>query len=107
MAMVRKKQEPFLVEKRDDKFMTTEKYQYMTLEQRKEIKKLLVKGETPSKISEWLGVHMSTVYREIRRGCDGKPCNKESNYINYNPLRAQEIVTENMKKRGKNLKKVL
>lgn len=81
--------------------MAEEKYQYMTFEQRKLIKTYLGNGDTPMSIAKLLGVHHATIYREIRRGSGGKPCNKETNYDGYDPEFAQEIVNKNIKRRGR------
>lgn len=68
-------------------------YKHMTYEQRKELKRLLDTGCSKSAIAENLGVHLATVYREIRRGeVDGV----------YDPEYSENTYQEMLNERGSN-----
>jgi Transposase and inactivated derivatives, IS30 family len=47
--------------------MNTHKYKQLSLEQRSQLQLLLKMGKSKKKIAEELGVHRSTVYRELKR----------------------------------------
>jgi len=47
--------------------MNTHKYKQLSLEQRSQLQLLLKMGISKKKLAEELGVHRSTVYRELKR----------------------------------------
>ena len=68
-------------------------YRYMTLEDRQKIEHWIAEQVPLAAIADRLGVHLSTVYREMRRGCtDG---------TTYSASRAQEIVEKSLRRKGR------
>ncbi len=68
-------------------------YRYMTLADRRNIETWLSEKVPPTVIADRLGVHLSTVYREIGRG--------RTTDAAYSAARAQETVEISLRRKGK------
>lgn len=55
-------------------------YSHLTLEQRKSIEKMLASGKAKNETAQEIGVHPSTMSREIGRNCNGDFCCAEEAY---------------------------
>lgn len=65
---------------------------YLTYDQRLTIERMIDDGFKPSTISRLIGIHLATLYRELKRGeCGGRYCAET----------AQACFMEHMKKRGR------
>lgn len=65
---------------------------YLTYDQRLTIERMIDEGFKPPTISRLIGIHLATLYRELKRGeCYGR----------YSADTAQTCFTEHMKKRGR------
>ena len=74
-------------------------YRYMTLADRQKLESLYLKGERVQDIADELGVHVATVYKELKRGeSGGLDRNMRSE---YSATLAQRRLAENFKKRGR------
>lgn len=74
-------------------------YRYMTLADRQKLESLYLKGERVQDIADELGVHVTTVYKELKRGeTGGLDRNMRSE---YSATLAQRRLAENFKKRGR------
>ena len=47
-------------------------YRYLTLTDREALERNYLKGERPQDIADDLGVHVATIYKELKRGETGK-----------------------------------
>lgn len=75
------------------------RYRYMTLADRQKLESLYLKGERVQDIADELGVHVATVYKELKRGeTGGLDRNMRSE---YSATLAQRRLAENFKKRGR------
>ena len=74
-------------------------YKHLTKTDRLRIEKWLKMGMKPREVADKLRVHVSTIYRELKRGETG---GLDRNLRKaYNPVLAQQRVQENFKRRGK------
>ena len=74
-------------------------YRYLTLADRQALEALYLKGERVQDIADNIGVHVATVYKELKRGETGKldrNMRKE-----YSAKLAQRRLAENFRKRGR------
>lgn len=77
------------------------KYRYINFPDREKIEKMSKAGESLQAIADEIGVSVSTVYRELHRGCtDDK---KKMRYA-YSAKKAQETLKKNFSKRGRKKK---
>ena len=67
----------------------------MTLEQRKALEEMHRSGVPLTEISRTLGVHLATLYRELKRGGAERPGDA------YSAMRAEYVLKDNLKKRGR------
>jgi len=74
--------------------MSIRQYRYMTYAQRKELAKLYTKHVPLPIISETIGVHLATIYRELKRGGAKKIGDV------YSPEIAESALKANFKRRG-------
>lgn len=74
-------------------------YRYLTFEDRKNIEAWHARGDRPLEIAARLGVHTATIYHELQRGYTGA-LDKEQRDV-YSAERAQRIVQESFKRRGR------
>lgn len=74
-------------------------YRYMTLADRETLEALYLKGERVQDIADSIGVHVTTVYKELKRGeTGGLDCNMRKE---YSATLAQRRLAENFRKRGR------
>lgn len=74
-------------------------YRYLTLADRTELEALYLKGERVQDIADQIGVHVATVYKELKRGDTG---NLDRNMRReYSATLAQRRLAENFRKRGR------
>ena len=78
---------------------TISKYRYLTLDDRKKLARLYLKGDRPQDIAKALGVHVATIYKELKRGDTGEF--DKNMRQGYSATLAQRRLQENMKRRGK------
>lgn len=74
-------------------------YRYMTLADRQKLESLYLKGERVQDIADAIGVHVATVYKELKRGETGgldRNMRRE-----YSATLAQRRLAENFRKRGR------
>lgn len=74
-------------------------YRYMTLADRQKLESLYLKGERVQDIADTIGVHVATVYKELKRGETGgldRNMRRE-----YSAMLAQRRLAENFKRRGR------
>lgn len=74
-------------------------YRYMTLADRQKLESLYLKGERVQDIADELGVHVATVYKELKRGETGGL--DRNMRTEYSATLAQRRLAENFKKRGR------
>lgn len=74
-------------------------YRYMTLDDRQALESLYLKGERIQDIADQIGVHVATVYKELKRGETGEL--DRNMRREYSAVLAQRRLAENIKKRGK------
>ncbi len=56
-------------------------YRYLTLADREALESRYLKGERPQDIADSLGVHVATIYKELKRGDTGDlDCNMRQGY---------------------------
>ena len=70
---------------------------YLTYDQRLTIERMIDEGFKPPNISRLIGIHLATLYRELKRG---EYCGR------YSADMAQTRFAEHMKKRGRKKKSV-
>ncbi len=70
-------------------------YKYMTYEQRKALATMHAYHIPLTEISSTLGVHLATLYRELKRG------GVEKQGDVYDPDKAEQAIKEHFKKRGR------
>lgn len=75
---------------------------YFDLEDRLTIAKALEEGQSVHDIADMLGVHESTVYREMKRGRRDKELLDKKNRLSYDPVLAQRRFRESILGRVKN-----
>lgn len=75
------------------------KYKRLELADRKKLEAAYLDGERAADIAEMIGVHLSAVYRELRRGYTGS--DDKNGRPAYSADVAQKVVTENMSRRGR------
>ena len=75
--------------------MNISKYKYMTYEQRKALATMHQYHVPLTEISATLGVHLATLYRELKRG------GVEKTGDVYDPDVAEKALKDNFKKRGR------
>lgn len=74
-------------------------YRYLTLADREALETLYLKGERVQDIADNIGVHVATVYKELKRGETG---NLDRNMRKeYSAKLAQRRLAENFRKRGR------
>ena len=77
-------------------------YRYLTLADREKLESHYLKGERPQDIADTLGVHVATIYKELKRGDTGDlDCNMRQG---YNAKLAQLRLQQNLKRRGSKAK---
>ena len=74
-------------------------YRYMTLTDRQKLEALYLKGERVQDIADRIGVHVATVYKELKRGETGEL--DRNMRREYSAMLAQRRLAENFKKRGR------
>ncbi len=75
------------------------KYRYLVLDDRRKLERLYLKGDRISDIAAAVGVHVSTIYNELRRGDTGKL--DRNMRQGYSATLAQRRIQENFKRRGR------
>ncbi len=76
------------------------KYRYIASEDRAVIERMAAKGCAASDMAAAIDVSLATIYRELRKGYDGR-IDSQTGRETYSAARAQAVVTENMKRRGR------
>ncbi len=79
------------------------KYRYLTYEDRKNLEAWYSDGVPLQNIADRLNVHISTVYRELERGCAVKK--SPNTRPTYSAEAAQRVIKENFKQRGNGRRK--
>lgn len=74
-------------------------YRYMNFDDRKELEALYLKGERVQDIADQIGVHVATVYKELKRGYTGDL--DRNMRQEYSATLAQQRLAENFKRRGR------
>ena len=75
------------------------KYRYISMADRRKIAEWYLNGDRPCDMAERLGIHVSTIYNELRRGqTDELDKNQRPA---YNPELAQRTVQANLRQRGR------
>ena len=74
-------------------------YRYLDFEDRKKIEVWHARGDRPLEIAARLGVHTATIYQELQRGYTGEVDAAQREV--YSAERAQAVVRENFKRRGR------
>ncbi len=74
-------------------------YRYLTLADREQLEALYTEGGRVQDIADQIGVHVATVYKELKRGdTGGLDCNMRRE---YSAKLAQQRLAENFRQRGK------
>lgn len=73
-------------------------YRYLTLADREKLARLYLRGDRPQDIANTLGVHVATIYKELKRGDTGTM--DKNMRQGYSATLAQRRLYENMKRRG-------
>lgn len=76
-------------------------YRYLTLSDRERIEKEYAAGERPADIATAIGVHVATIYKELKRGDTGQL--DENMRQEYSAQLAQRRLMENFKCRGRRI----
>ena len=77
-------------------------YRYLTLADRETLEASYLKGARPQDIADTLGVHVATIYKELKRGDTGK---LDGNMRQgYSATLAQYRLQQNFKCRGRKVK---
>lgn len=74
-------------------------YRYLTLADRQRLESLYLKNERVQDIADTIGVHVATIYKELKRGETGgldRNMRRE-----YSATLAQRRLAENFKRRGR------
>lgn len=74
-------------------------YRYLTLADREMLEAQYLAGERPQDIADAIGVHVATIYKELKRGDTGKL--DRNMRQGYSARLAQLRLHESMKNRGK------
>ena len=74
-------------------------YRYMEYDDRQKIQAMWEKGDSPKEIAASLGVHLSTIHRELERGENGEYDKNQRRA--YSAELAQRRFYESLKCRGK------
>lgn len=77
-------------------------YRYLTLADRETLESRYLKGERPQDIADALGVHVATIYKELKRGDTGDL--DRNMRQGYNAKLAQLRLQQNLKRRGHKVK---
>lgn len=72
---------------------------YLTYDDRQKLERLYREGVSLSDIAGKLGVHLSTVYRDLARGETGEL--DRNGRSAYSADRAQEVARQSMKRKGR------
>jgi IS30 family transposase len=70
---------------------------YITYSERRRIEIMNKRGVSPKEMAEKLGVHIATIYRELKRGCSGGE---------YSAKIAQAAIQESISHKGKKKTKI-
>lgn len=89
----------FLPEKHRKRGENVRNYRYLTLNDREKIEAEYAAGERPADIATGLGVHVATIYKELKRGDTGKL--DRNMRQGYSAHLAQRRLMENFKCRGR------
>ena len=74
-------------------------YRYLTLADRQTLEALYLEGDRVQDIADQIGVHVATVYKELKRGeTEGLDRNMRRE---YSATLAQRRLAENFKRRGR------
>lgn len=77
-------------------------YRYLTLADREALEAHYLKGERPQDIADTLGVHVATIYKELKRGDTGDI--DRNMRQGYSAKLAQLRLQKNFKCRGRKVK---
>ena len=77
-------------------------YRYLTLADREALESHYLKGERPQDIADALGVHVATIYKELKRGDTGDI--DRNMRQGYSAKLAQLRLQKNFKCRGRKVK---
>lgn len=77
-------------------------YRYLTLADRETLEAHYLKGERPQDIADTLGVHVATIYKELKRGDTGDI--DRNMRQGYSAKLAQLRLQKNFKCRGRKVK---
>ena len=77
-------------------------YRYLTLADREKLESHYLKGERPQDIADTLGVHVATIYKELKRGDTGDI--DRNMRQGYSAKLAQLRLQKNFKCRGRKVK---
>lgn len=77
-------------------------YRYLTLADREALESRYLKGERPQDIADSLGVHVATIYKELKRGDTGDI--DRNMRQGYSAKLAQLRLQKNFKCRGRKVK---
>ena len=77
-------------------------YRYLTLADREALESNYLKGERPQDIADALGVHVATIYKELKRGDTGDI--DRNMRQGYSAKLAQLRLQKNFKCRGRKVK---
>lgn len=75
-------------------------YRYLDLPTRRTIEALYLAGGEPKQIATYVGVSLSTIYRELQRGATGEI--DKNLRPGYSAELAEKRLRENFKRRGRN-----
>ena len=75
------------------------RYKYLTLADRIKLERLYSNGDRPQDIADAIGVHVATVYKELKRGDTGEL--DRNMRQGYSAELAQRRLQENFKCRGR------
>lgn len=78
------------------------RYRYLTLDDREVLESRYLNGERPQDIADTLGVHVATVYKELKRGDTGDL--DRNMRQGYSAKLAQRRLQQNFKCRGRKAK---
>ena len=74
-------------------------YKYLTYENRLQLSQMYTNGKSSMEIATALGVHVATIYLEIKRGYTGEV--DENNRPVYSAEKAEAQTRENVKRKGR------
>ena len=74
-------------------------YCYISFEDRKNLEQMYLDGLSLQEIAKKLGVHLATIYRELRRGSTGMI--DQNGRSEYKAAVAQRTLIESFKRRGR------